>query len=212
MLLFKLVRFIIRNIAKLSSTGFKTGPNGTRYSAYRHLRKHRKKRDPNLKVLSISGSQAMCKNLGFTDEQITNVEYPDVNMLDLPFGDGEFDAVVSDQVLEHVEGNPYDAVKESLRVLKPGGLCLHATCLLVPVHGAPSDFWRFTPEALRLLTEEQTEIIETGGWGNPVYLFLADLGLRFVPIPHAKWHPLHWIASWNHSDWPLFTWVVCEKK
>ena len=41
--------------------------------------------------------------------------------------DCEFDFVVSDQVLEHVEGDPYVAVAETLRVLKPWRHAIHTT-------------------------------------------------------------------------------------
>jgi len=42
----------------------------------------------------------------------------------LPFDDGMFDVVISDQVLEHVRNYP-DVIREFARVLKPGGLMLH---------------------------------------------------------------------------------------
>lgn len=42
----------------------------------------------------------------------------------IPFDDNEFDVVISDQVLEHVEDLP-GAVRELARVLKPGGEMFH---------------------------------------------------------------------------------------
>ncbi len=35
------------------------------------------------------------------------------------------------------------------------------------LHGYPKDFWRFSPDALRLLTEPYSEVLEADGWGNP---------------------------------------------
>lgn len=42
----------------------------------------------------------------------------------LPFDDGEFDLILSDEVLEHVM-NYSDVVAESHRVLRPGGMAMH---------------------------------------------------------------------------------------
>ncbi len=132
-------------------------------------------------------------------------------MLKLPFEDGEFDWVASGQVLEHIEGNPQQAIDESYRVLKPGGIAIHTTCFINPIHGCPKDFWRFAPEALQLLCKKFSRVIDMGGWGNPYVWFLVWLGLRFMPIPHAKWHPLNKIATSNYKNWPIVTWIVVQK-
>ncbi len=195
----------------LSTWGFAKGPNISRYFMYRHLSEYRREWPGKAKVLSISGSQKLCKILGFTDEQIVNVEYPEVNMLSLPFPSCEFDAVVSDQVLEHVEGSPEAAIKEAFRVLKPGGVSLHATCFMTEIHGAPGDFWRYTPDALKLLTREYSDIIDCDGWGNPYALIHIILGMRYYPVPHSPWHPLHWLATKNSKNWPISTWVLSRK-
>lgn len=162
-------------------------------------------------MLSVSNSGVLGRLLGYREEQITDVAFPEYNMLELPFADGEFDAVVSDQVLEHVEGNPQAAINETFRVLKPGGIALHTTCFFLPRHNYPSDFWRFTPEALRLLVAKHGEVIDVGGWGHPyVYLYFA-LGLRYLPIPDATWHPANWMANKNDSLFPISTWILAKK-
>lgn len=45
----------------------------------------------------------------------------------LPFGDGEFDAVVFSEVIEHLAGSPLGPLREMLRVLKPGGRLIIST-------------------------------------------------------------------------------------
>lgn len=162
-------------------------------------------------VLSISHSEPLCHVLGFAPHQITDASYPEYNILDLPFSDESFDTVVSDQVLEHVEGDPFRAVSESLRVLKPGGMAVHTTCLINPVHGAPGDCWRFTPDGLRLLVGDKGSVIDANGWGNPLVWPYCMLGLRYEPVPQGRWHPANWIATFNHSDWAIVTWVVVRK-
>jgi hypothetical protein len=119
--------------------------------------------------------------------------------------------IISDQVLEHVEGNPQDVFDESLRLLKPGGVAVHTTCFINPVHGFPSDYWRFTPEGLKFLARGFSEILSVGGFGNRAVWFVSALGLRTIPVPHAKWHPLHIVATMNNKDWPVVTWIVARK-
>jgi hypothetical protein len=73
------------------------------------------------------------------------------------------------------------------------------------------DFWRFTPEALALLHRDFSEVIDAGGWGNFSVWSLVRDGMRHVGVPHAAWHPMHWIATKNDPRWPIVTWVVARK-
>ncbi|NJN72330.1 MAG: methyltransferase domain-containing protein [Limnothrix sp. RL_2_0] len=196
---------------QLLTLGMKKGLHITRYFMYCHFEKYAEPRPKDIKVLSISHSEKLAMILGFEQSQIFDASYPDYNILDLPFADGEFDAVISDQVLEHVEGSPQQAINELFSVLKPNGIALHTTCFINPVHGCPYDFWRFTPEALKLLTVKHGETLDCGGWGNFYVWLMVGAGLRFQPIPHAKWHPAHWIATYNDPDWPIATWIFTKK-
>src|SRR5687768_10846049 len=62
----------------------------------------------------------------------------------LPFPDEAFDTVVCSQVLEHVP-EPQAALAEITRVLAPGGTLLLSAPHLTFVHGAPEDYYRYTP-------------------------------------------------------------------
>ena len=194
--------------------GFHTGPRVTRYAMYARLSRFRCTECEGKKVLSISNSKRLCGVLGFSDDQILDTRYPEYNLLELPFPDDNFDYVVSDQVLEHVEGNPQVAIDEAFRVLKPGGIGVHATCFVYPIHKSRfyGDYWRFTPEALALLAEKHASIIEADGWGNPYVWIYGWLGLLYVPIPHLSWHPFHWLATKNVRRWPIATWIVAKKR
>jgi len=209
--LFNIFGRIARAGFRASTLGLKKGPHVTRYSMYRHLAVHRESRLLNDRVLSVSHSEGLARLLGWREAQITDAAYPDHSMFDLPFRDAEFDAVVSDQVLEHLEGEPQAAIDESFRVLKPGGLALHTTCFINPMHECPNDYWRFTPQALQLLTAKHGDIIECTGWGNPYVWLYSGMGLRFLPIPDAPWHPGHWVATKNDPAWPISTWVLTRK-
>jgi SAM-dependent methyltransferase len=69
----------------------------------------------------------------------------------LPFDDEAFDVVVSTEMLEH-DAAFWLSVPEMARVLKPGGhLLLTARSTGFPIHDFPSDYWRFSPEAIGVL-------------------------------------------------------------
>jgi SAM-dependent methyltransferase len=65
-------------------------------------------------------------------------------------GEGFYDFVVCTEVLEHVE-NPFDAVAEMFRILKPGGIVFVSTPFNLRIHGPLPDCWRFTEHGLKVL-------------------------------------------------------------
>lgn len=96
----------------------------------------------------------------------------------LPFEDGSIEAVLCLEVLEHVE-NPFAAVSELHRVLKPGGRLIASVPFFWPHHPAPGyykDFWRFTPEGLKELFKAfaQVEIVRKGGWVSALINFIPS--------------------------------------
>jgi SAM-dependent methyltransferase len=202
----------LRNLAwRASVKPFARGTHLTRYFAYDRL-KTVGAGLPNKtgRVMTISRSEILCDVMGLTPTEIVQADYPEHNMLALRFPDASFDFVVSDQVLEHVGGSPQQAVEECRRVLKPGGIVVHTTCFINPIHEEPNDFWRFSPYALSLLHKDW-EILDVGGWGNFDVWDAEKDGIRYSGIPHAKWHPLHKLAMRNDPLWPILTWVVARK-
>ena len=163
-------------------------------------------------MLSISHSSALVECIGLEEAEVIEANYPEYSAIDLhAFESESFDYVVSDQVLEHVEGNPQGVFDETFRLLKYGGIAVRTTCLINPVHGSQSDFWRFTPNCLKMLSRQFSEVVEVGGFGNRTLWIVDFLGLRMVPVPHAKWHPLHVIATRNRKEWPVSTSIVARK-
>ena len=185
----------------------------TRFAMYSELSERLAAHDGlNRRCLSVSHSNVLARILGFRTARLVDASYPEHTMFALDFEDAAFDACVSDQVLEHVEGDPFDAVKESFRVVRPGGYVVHATCLLNPIHREPGDFWRFTPDALNLLCRAAgAGEIETASWGNRRALVLTQVGVRSHKVPLDETHPLHRIAIANDPLWPILTWVVARK-
>jgi ubiquinone/menaquinone biosynthesis C-methylase UbiE len=164
------------------------------------------------KILSVSGSNNFYQLIDMEASEITEVEYPNVDMQNLPFNDETFDFVLSDQVIEHVE-NPQKAIQESYRVLKKGGTAIHTTCFMNYLHSCPKDFFRFSPDALRYLCRDFSEILQCEGWGNRIALVLCFINerFRFMNIPERKWSVRHLIATWNEKRYSIVTWIVIKK-
>jgi SAM-dependent methyltransferase len=74
------------------------------------------------------------------------------NLHALTFGDASVGTLIMLDTLEHVQ-YPFDAMREVHRVLQPGGVVVMTSVMLCPIHGYPSDYWRFTPEAFKTLLQ-----------------------------------------------------------
>ena len=73
----------------------------------------------------------------------------------LPFDAGSFDTVLCTEVLEHV-AEPFRAVNEIARVLRPAGHVILTVPLYFPLHEeAGMNFFRYTPYGLRHLLKAQ---------------------------------------------------------
>ena len=82
----------------------------------------------------------------------------------LSFGDGSVGTVFALDTFEHV-ADPLRAIREIHRVLKPGGVTVFSSHMFMPIHAHPSDYWRFTPEAFRLMLEPfETSLVLANGW------------------------------------------------
>jgi SAM-dependent methyltransferase len=71
----------------------------------------------------------------------------------LPFRDGTFDLVLSNQVLEHVS-NPSTVVAELKRMVSWRGYLLLSCPFVWEIHNFPADYWRFTQQALELFVAD----------------------------------------------------------
>lgn len=72
----------------------------------------------------------------------------------VPLPDGEFDLVLSTQVLEHV-AEPGRYLDECWRLLKPAGSLVLSTHGVMYYHRDPEDYWRWTSVGLRKILEER---------------------------------------------------------
>ncbi|MGH9341989.1 MAG: methyltransferase domain-containing protein [Acidobacteriota bacterium] len=84
------------------------------------------------------------------------------NAHNLPFPDEHFDHVLSLEMIEHDDAF-WSSFEEMKRVLRPGGMLVITTRGIgFPKHEYPSDYWRFTREALVALFHgmERIRVVE----------------------------------------------------
>lgn len=124
----------------------------------------------------------------------------------LPFGDGSFDVVLAIEMLEHLM-EPWRAVEEIKRVVRPGGTCVLSTRFYYPIHGAPDDYFRFTEFGLRhlfakweiLLLKSDTNLLASLViFGEYAAEELSYHVLRRV-VRKALWRPLRRLYLMLHA-------------
>ena len=108
----------------------------------------------------------------------------------LSIADSSVDAVLSSQVLEHVEA-PARYLEECWRVLRPGGTLLLSTHGLMTYHRDPVDYWRWTGEGLqKVVVDHGFQIRQFQG-----VMGLAPTGLQLFQdatlagLPRLFWRP-----------------------
>lgn len=105
--------------------------------------------------------------------------------------DGTFQAFLAGAVFEHLE-RPWIAAREVARVLDEGGFCYIATHQTFPLHGYPSDFFRFSKEALSLIVEDAGLRVIECAYEHRARILMPE---ALLPGPYQD--------QWN-ADWPSY--------
>lgn len=115
----------------------------------------------------------------------------DIHEISCYVQEGEFDIIVSCSTFEHLV-EPWVAAEDLAYATRSGGLIFCQSHLVFPEHGYPSDYWRFTTEAMRVLFSPKR------GWKTLYsgYEFPCEI------IPPRE------ITEWNRAA-PAFLNVCC---
>jgi SAM-dependent methyltransferase len=101
----------------------------------------------------------------------------------LPFADASVGTVLALSTFEHVR-RFWRGFAEVRRVLRPDGALLVSCPFNVRIHCHPSDYWRFTPEALEVLLEDypQRVVGRHGPAGRPENVWALAFRDGHAPI------------------------------
>jgi SAM-dependent methyltransferase len=104
----------------------------------------------------------------------------------IPCDDGRFDVVITQEVLEHVP-DPFQAIREIARVLKPGGRAYVQLPFIIGYHPCPNDYWRFTQDGIaRLAAVGGLRVVEHGtsvGVATGFYRILVEFFAILFSLP-----------------------------
>lgn len=126
------------------------------------------------------------------------------DLAQIPVPDGTFDAVVFNQVMEHLP-EPLAALKELRRVLKPGGRMICTAPLFYEEHEQPYDFFRYTQFAWRRLMDTAGLRIDRLDWMEGYFGTVAyqlNTAARYLP----KGRAMPGLAGW--AAWPFL--LACK--
>lgn len=139
-----------------------------------------------------------------------------------PLETGTFQTVLALNVLEHVF-DFHAVVKETFRILRPGGKFVVAVPFMFHVHGSPDDYFRYTESALRLLMSRYgfTDVVVHPlgrGFFSLIFQILGGIFPVFVQGPLGDLSAMidSWLCRWNRyrlfaQKIPLGYFVVARK-
>ena len=101
----------------------------------------------------------------------------------LPFKGNSVDGIICNAVLEHVD-KPFQAMNELHRILSEGGELAFYVPWIYPYHSAPCDYFRYTQDGIRSLTDRfsEVQIAPTDFYGLQPNRVLCALHLLLPPI------------------------------
>lgn len=119
----------------------------------------------------------------------------------LPIASESVDTVLLSEVLEHLS-LPLDALKETCRVLKPGGHLILTAPLFWHLHEKPRDYYRYTKYGLQFLLEQSglkvvhvSELTGFIGTFTQLWCYFLWSGAGSFTVLRAGLYPVIWILQ-----------------
>lgn len=106
---------------------------------------------------------------------VLNPDKGDPFIEDLPYSyQNAFGTAVCLNVIEHVQ-NPFRVFAALYQIMKADSLLIVETVFSFPYHPSPNDYWRYSPDCLRYLSEQAGFTVLECDWRMTI---LADRGIR----------------------------------
>ncbi|CAK8991890.1 Hypothetical protein (Fragment) [Durusdinium trenchii] len=129
----------------------------------------------------------------------------DIHIADQVVPENSTALVVCAQVFEHLR-QPFKAMRQIFRLMAPLGVLAFSAPLFSEIHGAPQDFWRFTPSGAKTLAEDAGfEVLEIYAPGS-----LRELSGYLLGMTRPYWQEEDLLRD-SHGGWPLQVYMLARK-
>jgi hypothetical protein len=171
---------------------------------------------PRLAMLDLHGSgvefggsngeiQSYCPGI----EWVTR-GYPDYDIQNPASWDCEWDVVILDQIMEHVE-RPWEVFDHLARCTRK--VAVIAMPFLIGVHPCPDDCWRLTPSTIRRLAlAAGFAKVAINSWGHSLANFWHSsydrTEIMMEHVPEIEWRGA---LVMNDEAKPFHIWAILEK-
>jgi SAM-dependent methyltransferase len=125
------------------------------------------------------------------------------NVEQLPRDDASVGTILALNLFEHVP-HFWRGFEEIQRVLRPDGLAMVSCPFFLHIHAYPNDYWRFTPDGLRLLLDRMPQKIVgyNGPRRRPLNVWALAAGPEYPRITDAQ-HDRFYACVKQHARMPM---------
>jgi len=160
--------------------------------------------------VEFGGSNGVLQSM-FPGTAFETRHYPRHDVCNPDSWEANWDIVLMDQVLEHVQ-RPWHVFDLLARHTKK--IAILTLPFLALIHDwCPDDYWRMTPSAVRLLAGGSWRSVEVGSWGNDRAVhWLARYGFDMPSLlANVSEAELRSSLDENNASIPVMIWVILRK-
>ncbi|CAE8629656.1 unnamed protein product [Polarella glacialis] len=131
--------------------------------------------------------------------------FVDLHLADRVVPESSAGMVVCVQIFEHLR-KPHVAMQQLFRLVDVGGYVVWSAPLFSEVHGAPQDYWRFTPSGAKVLAEDAGfEVLDLYSPGG-----LREVAGYLLGLTAPYWKKEAFLED-SASSWPLQVYMLLQK-